>query len=275
MVWRLIALGYGILYNLWIKKSSMSQIQKLVEKIITKKRPTFFISPHLDDAIFSAGGLMSKLAGKTDVTLVTVFTQADNSPYTFSTKRNLRLNKMSNAQDLYAIRRAEDIKVCQKLKISYIHLPFKEASYRKKSNSSKVTEFLAKVLPEVVSVYPLYRNFFKSGIISGNISKEDNKMMIKLKKELKKIVFTKKNPLIFCPQGVGNHVDHLVVRDVCEDLFKDLVYWIDFPYYAQADAKNSFQVPKSWSLIKLYKSQIKNVSSDKKTLKSDIFIPKS
>ena len=74
----------------------------------------YFISPHLDDAILSAGGLIYDLKDKEKVKIVTVFTKGD---------------------ELFLKRKVEDENVCRYLKINYSHLGFKDALWRKSYGS--------------------------------------------------------------------------------------------------------------------------------------------
>lgn len=75
-----------------------------------------FISPHLDDAILSAGGLINYLKNRKKIKTVTVFTEGDK---------------------LFLKRRIEDINVCHYLGIEYLHLGFMDILWRDILNSKK------------------------------------------------------------------------------------------------------------------------------------------
>ena len=62
-------------------------MDKIISALEGKK--VFFVSPHLDDAVFSAGNLLLTLAEKTEIMVINVFTQADTKPYTYSAKKYL------------------------------------------------------------------------------------------------------------------------------------------------------------------------------------------
>jgi len=49
---------------------------EIINNIIREKIPCFFISPHLDDAALSAGGLIAYLSQHTHVEVIDVFTEA-------------------------------------------------------------------------------------------------------------------------------------------------------------------------------------------------------
>lgn len=74
----------------------------------------YFISPHLDDAILSAGGLIFDLKDNNKVKIITVFTKGNK---------------------LFLKRKEEDISVCKYLGIDYLHLGFADALWRNSYDS--------------------------------------------------------------------------------------------------------------------------------------------
>jgi hypothetical protein len=93
-------------------------------------RQAVAVSPHLDDAVFSAGGTLAALAAAGwRVRVVTCFTAsvADPSPFALSTQ----LDKGLGAEiDYMALRRAEDAAALQRLGAEPVHLPLPEAPHR-------------------------------------------------------------------------------------------------------------------------------------------------
>jgi hypothetical protein len=53
-----------------------------MERALTVQRRYLFLSPHLDDAILSCGALLTALPARSDVTVVTIFTEASAPPHT-------------------------------------------------------------------------------------------------------------------------------------------------------------------------------------------------
>jgi LmbE family N-acetylglucosaminyl deacetylase len=190
----------------------------LVKEILSKKLDCIFISPHNDDAVLSCGGLLTQLAGKTHITVVNVFTSAHAKPYTLSAQQFLKASGYSDAVTLYNVRKKEDKKVLSPLLVSVIDLGLEDALFRKK----KQPTFLGKYLPEVDHIYPTYRWHILKGI-----SKDDNAVSV-LKNKLQQ--FKNKKNLIFAPYGIGNHVDHLIARKVCNKLFDNILFYSDYPY---------------------------------------------
>src|SRR5690348_14368459 len=97
-------------------------MQELIDRIIKEKQPCLFISPHLDDAILSAGGLIGYLAPKTSVTLATIFTEASDRPYTYFARRLLKSWGQSDASEAYRFRRREDRELCERIGAMSLHL---------------------------------------------------------------------------------------------------------------------------------------------------------
>lgn len=195
---------------------------QLVRDIITNKRPVYFISPHFDDAVLSAGALMSYLSKKTKVTVVTVFTKADKGD-TLSAKQFLRQCGYNNAKRLFADRVKEDASVLEPIADMVLTLGCTDALWRKKYHKT-IISYLFPFFPEAQVLYPTYRFH----ISKGHLAKDDQMLVEQIAEKLKGI--TEKNAVIFCPIGIGKHVDHLVTRKACERLNRTIMYWSDFPY---------------------------------------------
>lgn len=251
----------------------MNFFQSILEKEIKKGTNFVFVSPHLDDAIFSAGGLISYLISKSArVLVINVFSNAGAPPYSLSAKRHLQLCGYEDANELYKKRVKEDSKIFKSLGVSPINLGFVEALYRRKNKQPR----WGKILPEYLLVYPTYRWH----IVRGKISEKDAKNVLEIKRKVKEIIAKRENCIIFCPIANAAHVDHVIVRNVCSELCNEVVYWDDYPYnLSKRELKNKFVENDNYKinafdkfqnkrlhLIKSYKSQIK-VASIKKNIK--------
>ena len=74
-----------------------------------------FLSPHLDDAVFSAGGLIHALTrGGWEVTVATVFTRSVPDPKGFALACQLDKGLPADL-DYMAVRRGEDRLACARL----------------------------------------------------------------------------------------------------------------------------------------------------------------
>ncbi len=191
-----------------------------IENIIKNKSKCYFISPHFDDAVFSAFSALTKIAPECDVTVINVFSQVSDTPLTLSAKKFLQQCGYDDVRKLGEDRNSEDEFVLNKLGVKRINLVFVDALFRKSSSSP-----IGKALPELTSVYPTYRFH----INQGRVSRKDLEMVKQITTELKSII-TDPEAVIFCPIGIGKHVDHLIVRDICATLPNKIIYWTDFPY---------------------------------------------
>lgn len=192
----------------------------LVKKIQDKKIKCIFISPHYDDALLSCWSLISQLSGKTDITIINVFTQSNKGPYTFSAKKHLKDAGHKDATVLSEEREKEDSKAFRTFSVNRINLGLEEAIFRRKKQS-----FLGKFLPELDHLYPVYRFHVEKNIVPADYA------LAQLNEKLKSFVDTK--TLVFAPYAIGNHVDHQTVRKVSEKLFSNVILYSDFPYNAR------------------------------------------
>lgn len=233
---------------------SKNNFMDLVTTITKKKIPCVFISPHYDDAVLSCGSLLSALSGKTDITIVNVFTKANSGPYTLSAKQFLKTSGVTDAVALYKERKEEDKMALSSFSVKIINIDLEDALFRRK----KMTSLLGKLLPEFDHVYPTYRWHILKKIIQKDPAIKE--LSIKLAS------YKNKKNLIFAPYGIGDHVDHKIVRTVCEAMFHHVILYSDFPYNIRLNTygrtlKNGQEyhlipdMKKKIQLIKKYKTQ--------------------
>ncbi len=204
-------------------------MRKVIEMIKAQNIPCYFISPHFDDAILSAGALIVTLSKITSVTIVTAFTKSGTKPYSHSAKSYLKQCGYQSAIKLYRDRMKEDKKVLSLLNVQQKYLSLTDALWRKKSSTLPI--FIKKLVPEITYVYPTY----SLHVISGKISCNDIQTIRALRKKLS---FIQKDSIVFCPAGIGMHVDHVLVREVCRELFRNVIFWSDFPYNVSGGNRN-------------------------------------
>jgi glycosyltransferase involved in cell wall biosynthesis/LmbE family N-acetylglucosaminyl deacetylase len=160
------------------------------------------VSPHLDDAVFSAGATLARLADANwQVQVVTVFTASVPDPAGFAL--GCQLDKgLGPEVDYMALRRAEDAEAVRRLGLGRppVHLPFPEAPHRgydsapalfagpRGADAAIVEEVRAALAP----------------LLSGA-------------------------ELVLAPAGLGGHVDHVQVLAALAALVRP-VLWHDQPY---------------------------------------------
>ena len=163
------------------------------------------LSPHLDDAAFSAGGLLATLAAQGwRVVMATLFTESVPDPKGFALACQLDKG-LGPEVDYMALRRAEDDAAAAALGLAApLHLPFREAPHR---GYGAAPELFAEV-------------------------RADDAVDRDLAPALADLVASEAPDLILAPQAVGGHVDHVQVvralRAVAPAV--PVLWWRDFPY---------------------------------------------
>lgn len=163
------------------------------------------LSPHLDDAAFSAGGLLATMAADGwRVVMATLFTQSVPDPKGFALACQLDKG-LSPDVDYMALRRAEDGLAAEALGIAPpLHLPFREAPHRGYASAPEL-------FAEIRCDDPIDRD---------------------LAPALSELIASETPDLILCPQAVGGHVDHVQVVRALRGLAPaaPILWWRDFPY---------------------------------------------
>lgn len=230
-------------------------MNKLISSIVRHHTPCYFISPHLDDAVLSAGCLMRYLVQRgVPVTVINVFTKGGSGPQTWSARQAVRSSGYAGSASLYAARKLEDQQALTRLGAQIINLDYTDAPWRRCPAPGPVARLLEPLLPEATHIYPTYRLH----VASGRVSVWDSSLAANLSADLVRLV--PQNAVVFCPQAIGGHVDHCLVKTAVEACFTP-VYWLDQPYSLKQPAPArgySFPIRPSYkkSLLRQYKTQI-------------------
>lgn len=167
-----------------------------------------YISPHLDDAALSAGGLIyeqtksglpveiwTMTCGLPPGDEVSPFAEALHSQWGFS-----------STEEAVRLRRAEDEKAASLLGAKTVHFDFLDCIYRRGQGG----EWL---YPMDVFVPPLAEEAELPSQIASALSAR-----------------LKPDDVVVCQFGLGRHVDHILVRRAAELLERPLLYDVDIPY---------------------------------------------
>lgn len=168
-------------------------------------RTALAVSPHLDDAAFSAGGTLARLAAQGwQVVMATVFTASVPNPRGFALACQTDKG-LAPEIDYMALRRGEDRAAADALGIEEpVHLPFREAPHR---GYAAPPELFAEL-------------------------RSDDRIGANLADAFERLVADTRPDLILAPQGVGGHVDHIQVVRALRGAQPPLpvLWWRDFPY---------------------------------------------
>ena len=174
------------------------------------RRVVLALSPHLDDAVFSVGGTLARLADRGwRVMIATVFTRSVPEPHGFALA--CQLDKGLGADvDYMALRRDEDAAACTVIGAETRWLDFAEAPHRGYENAAAL---FGDVHPRDAIDRPLRAAF--TALIDEFAPER-----------------------LMAPQAIGGHVDHVVTAGALRSLDRPepCLWWRDFPYVARQAA---------------------------------------
>ena len=166
-----------------------------------------YLSPHLDDAVFSAGGLIYEQAqlgipveiwtfmcGYAPEEAVSPFAQLMHAQWGFS-----------SAEETTGMRREEDKQAAAILGANILHFDFLDCIYRRAPNGDW-----------------LYYDIYLPP------RPEDAPIRLQIAAEISRRL--QPDDVLVCQLSVGSHVDHVLVRQSAELLGHSLRYDIDVPY---------------------------------------------
>ncbi len=164
------------------------------------------ISPHLDDAVLSCGGLLSLANARGfDACVLTVFA-GEPDPGDVGPLASWIHQLCGQGEDAVSARRVEDLAAGSLLGFDSIHLDFLDCAYRRSAGRH---------------LYPTESSVF------GSIAIEDRR----LTEEVARRIGSMRAPLVLAPMAVGGHVDHIVARDAATQVFgTELLLFEDVPY---------------------------------------------
>ena len=166
-----------------------------------------YISPHLDDAVFSAGGWINEqtkagnpveiwtiMCGDPKLDEFSAFAQELHSQWGFR-----------NAAETVRARREEDRSAAAVIGATTLHFDFLDCIYRRDNGNWLYSE-IAVPPHDADADYPAQI----AEAISSRLQPDDQ---------------------ILCQIALGSHVDHVLVRQAAELLAKSIRYVIDVPYW--------------------------------------------
>lgn len=166
-----------------------------------------YISPHLDDAVLSAGGLIyEQTQAGMQVEIWTVLCglppSEELSPYAQALHFEWGI---SSVGDLIRSRRAEDESACQIVGAQPVYFDFLDCIYRRGKNGDW-----------------LYGNIF----VPPHEDEAD------LPARIAESISARLQPTdqLVCHLGLGSHVDHILVRRAVDLLQRPTLYYADIPY---------------------------------------------
>ena len=167
-----------------------------------------YLSPHLDDAIFSMGGVIYEQASSgltPEVWTVMSKVPKHENVSPFANKIHLEWGFKSTI-DAIRSRREENRRACEIAGAKDVYLEFSDCIYRHDQNGNWLYD-----KSTFTDIHPDDDNIIEQlyTTLNSQINPEDE---------------------IVCPLAIGNHVDHVIVNLAAKKLRRFLWYYIDVPY---------------------------------------------
>lgn len=167
-----------------------------------------YLSAHLDDAVYSCGGLIHHQVQSGDAcTVLTVFA-GEPSPGALSAFAQELHRRWETPDGPVARRREEDLAACGQLGAAALHFGLPEAVYRKGEAGSHL--------------YPSEEAIF------GQVHPDDRPLVNALTDALAEVGLAGAH--IYAPLAIGGHIDHRILHAAAKGLGQPLWYYRDLPY---------------------------------------------
>ena len=174
-----------------------------------------YLSPHLDDAVFSCGGLIWEQTSSRDQVEIWTICAGDPpdrvySPFAIQLHKDWGLS-----ENMIKIRREEDQKACQILGARPRYFPYLDCIYRKS--------------PQGEFYYQSEESIF------GGLHPQDMPLIDLIVEDLSDQLPS--DVRIVAPLGIGNHVDHDLTRKASSRLKLAVDYYAEYPYVRESEGK--------------------------------------
>ena len=168
-----------------------------------------YLSPHLDDAALSAGGLIYEQTQAGIPVEIWTFMCGDPHLNVFSPFAQMLHETWGFADSAETVRerRNEDTKAANILGATAIHFDFLDCIYRRDK----------------------FGNWLYPEGVFGSVRAEDADLPAEIAAEITSRL--RPDDVLVCQLSVGSHVDHVLVRQAAELLGRPLIYDIDMPYF--------------------------------------------
>ena len=189
-----------------------------------------YLSPHLDDAIYSCGALIDQQVKQgLQVEIWTIFAGQFDARKLSDFAKDIHQRWGTGLLSIQA-RRIEDQKACAFLGAVPQYYNFQDVIYRYKSDGK----------PEIMKDADLFRKF----------ESRDLQLKERIKSALCNSLQGLENIQVCAPLGLGNHIDHQLVRNAINEaqLENPVYYYADFPYVVREEAIVSLENREQYEL---------------------------
>jgi LmbE family N-acetylglucosaminyl deacetylase len=180
-----------------------------------------YLSPHLDDAVFSCGGLIFQQTRRGDDALIVTICAGEPPASGLSKFAEELHSRWEEAESPIQSRRREDHKACTRLGGSHIRLEIPDSVYRKDEEGRHL--------------YPTEESIF------GPLASSEGALVEIVGAQISDYFRTEAH--LYVPLCYGGHVDHRLTRCAAESLGVPMKYYRDLPY-----AGRVFHIPQDLRL---------------------------
>lgn len=181
-----------------------------------------YFSPHLDDAIFSCGGIISQQVNRGGQVEVWTFFTADPPLDKLTAFARILHRRWGQTGSPYGLRRGEDETACNLLGVSHQHFGHLDCIYRYYDSGNS----------------PLVR---KTADLFKPVCEPETKVEEQLWGEFQMNLHP--DDQVILPLGAGGHIDHLLIRHLGTRLPNEKNYYPDFPYSGKLKSISELELP--------------------------------
>ena len=180
---------------------------------------TIYLSPHLDDVVFSCGGWIWEQTHKGQEVEIWTICAGDPPPGSLSDLAKFLHQSWELDENAVRIRRDEDQEACRIIGAVPRHLSFLDCIYR---------------------LSPPGEPFYQTEVdIFGGLDPREADLLDRVSTALGDLLPTESDLIV--PLGIGNHVDHELTRKAASRLGRRLHYYADYPYAHELEGRETLK----------------------------------
>ena len=201
-----------------------------------------YLSPHLDDAALSCGGLIWEQAQAGAAVSVWTACAGDPPAGALSGFAEELHERWQTGREAVQLRREEDRAACAHMQAAYRHLPIPDGIYRRAEEDylrRRAQRVEGATGGALVPLRPYDQGSYNQGEERAHVYPTWEEMIdlqrppeADLTARLSEFLRNElpKTARVVCPLALGDHVDHRLVRAAAEKLGRRLLYYADYPY---------------------------------------------
>ncbi len=186
-----------------------------------------YLSPHLDDVVFSCGAQIFQHTSRGKSVMIITLMAGEPDPNKLGSYAQSLHQRWRLGSDSVAIRRNEDLLACAFIGAEAVHMPYLDCIYRRDPQTGD----------------PLYQS---DPSLFGPIDPSESDLISNLSSRMNDLP---QRSILMAPLGVGNHVDHKITRQAATltiDAAR-LSFYEEFPYvYPGSDQLINIESNADW-----------------------------